>query len=225
MIAATGWRLEELRLYNNRLGAAGLAPLLAAPTFALRRLGLGYCGLDADALLALASSPWPLEELDLGGNDFSAAAARPAFAALSRRAGLRCLGVRFCRLSAAGFKTLVDAEWPALTRLLAGAATHGADALGADAFAGFPALEELALASVRLGEAGVRLLASRRWPRLNRLELWAAPAAAGVAALARGTWPALEVLALGRDIFALRQLTLAEARRLAPALRELIVNW
>ena len=41
LLAATGWRLEELDLfYNPKLGAAGLAALLAAPTFALRRADL-----------------------------------------------------------------------------------------------------------------------------------------------------------------------------------------
>ena len=77
-----------------------------------------------------------------------------------------------------------------------------------------------------LDEAGVRLLASRRWPRLKRLELWIVPAAAGVAALAQGAWPALEVLALalvlGEDVFGY-QLTLADARRWAPALQN--ISW
>ena len=90
VIAATGWRLEDLELYDDsELGAAGLAALAAAPTFALRRLALSGCGLDAASFLGVASAPWPLEELDLSRNDLSAAAAAPALAALSRRAGLR----------------------------------------------------------------------------------------------------------------------------------------
>jgi hypothetical protein len=39
-LAATGWRLEELDLGENVLGADGLAALVAAPTFMIRRLGL-----------------------------------------------------------------------------------------------------------------------------------------------------------------------------------------
>jgi hypothetical protein len=110
MLAASGWRLEELRLYSNRsLGAAGIAALVAAPTFALRRLALRWCGLGAAALLALADAPWLLEELDLSGNDFRATGAVPALAALSRHAGLRKLDARNCRQGAADFKALVEA--------------------------------------------------------------------------------------------------------------------
>ena len=200
LLAASGWRLEELDLLGNfTLGAAGLAPLLAAPTFALRRLDLAICGLDASALLCIAGAPGPLEELDLSGNDFSAAAAAPALAALSRRVRLRCLAVDDC-FKAAGFKALVEASWPALTSLRAQAAEaafDGPHALGSAAFAGFPALEELKLTGVKLGEAGARVLASRRWARLRCLHLdHTALGAAGVAALARGEWPALEELDL-----------------------------
>jgi hypothetical protein len=56
------------------------------------RLDLRGCNLDA--LLNIANAPWPLEELNLSGNDFSAAAPAPALVALSRRhAGLRRLTV------------------------------------------------------------------------------------------------------------------------------------
>jgi hypothetical protein len=41
LLAAPDWRLEELDLARSAaLGAAGLAALLAAPSFALRRLAL-----------------------------------------------------------------------------------------------------------------------------------------------------------------------------------------
>ena len=200
-LAATGWRLEELNLQGfAALGGAGLAALIAAPTFALRRLSLKGCRLDAASVLNIANAPWPLEELDLSG-DLSCAAAGPALAALSQHAGLRRLNVTFCQLSNASFKALVEAAWPALTSLNARYAKgefSGPHALGAAAFAGFPALEELDLAEVELGEAGARRLASRRWPRLRVLNLFCAFAGnAGVAALARGGWPALEELSLG----------------------------
>jgi hypothetical protein len=69
---------------------------------------------------------------------------------------------------------------------------------GADAFAGFPALEELGLAGVPLGKAGARALASHPWPRLRELDLRAAALGdAGGAALASGAWPALRVARLG----------------------------
>ena len=47
-LAATGWPLEMLNLSRNpSLGAAGVAALLAAPTFALRFLDLSRCRLGA----------------------------------------------------------------------------------------------------------------------------------------------------------------------------------
>jgi hypothetical protein len=58
ILAASGWRLEELRL-RTRDGeaAAGIAALVAAPTLSLRSLRLWGCGLDAAALLSLANAP------------------------------------------------------------------------------------------------------------------------------------------------------------------------
>ena len=222
-LAASGWRLEELDLNGSSLGAAGVAALLAAPTFAIRRLVLASCELDTASLLALASAPWPLEELDLSFNDFSAAAAGPALVALSRHRCLRELSIGDCGLTAAGFNALVEATWPKLTSLLAFTwtpANYGP--LGAAAFAGFPALEELWLWGVELGEAGARLLASRRWPRLRKLDLHDTKlGAAGVASLARGEWPSLQWLSL-RDNRLPAPLALEEARRWAPALEELI---
>ncbi len=117
-LAATGWRLEELNLgYNKSLGAAGVAALVAAPTFALRRLDLSRGELNAASLFTVANPPRPLEELHLSFNDSSAAAAAPALAALTRHARLRKLNVGGCRLSATAFKALVEATWPTLTSL------------------------------------------------------------------------------------------------------------
>ena len=157
-IAASGWRLEALDLrMNGRLGAAGVAALVAAPTFAIRHLTLAVCGLDAAALLSVANAPWPLEELDLSGNDFDAAAAGPALAALSRHVGLRRLDVSYCNLSAAGFKALVEGAWPALAVLDARAIARGV----------WPALEVLDLRYNDLRYNGLgsplTLEAVRRW--------------------------------------------------------------
>ena len=221
----SGWRLEVLCLEGeDNLSAAGVAALVAAPTFAIRRLTLCGCNLDAAALLSVANAPWPLEQLSLPGNDFSAAAATPALAALSRHARLRRLALDASRLSAAGFKALVEAHWPALTHLnarQAGVAFDGPHALGAAAFASFPALEELNLSVMALGEAGAALLAGRQWPRLRELNLFYTQLGdAGVAALARGEWPALERLILSDNRLGATP-TLAAVRRWAPALMEL----
>ena len=223
-LAASGWKLEELCLrFNFNLRAAGVAALVVAPSFALRRLKLSYGGLDTAALHALARAPWPLEELTLTCNDFSAPAAGPALAALSRHASLRRLTVDGCRLTAAGFQALVEAAWPALASLSAqgaNVASEGPHVLSAAAFAGFPALEELDLYNVPLGEAGARLLASQRWARLRELNLQHTQlGAAGLAALARGAWPALELLDVRHN--GLGALALEDVRRWAPALVEL----
>jgi hypothetical protein len=129
-------------------------------------------------------------------------------------------------LAAAGFKALVEATWPALTHLYAkssGVALEDPHALSAAAFAGFPALAELHLSGVQLGEAGARLLASRRWTRLKYLNLHETElGGAGVAALARGAWPALERLDLRWNRLG-SLLRLEDARRWVPALKELEV--
>ena len=169
-LATSGWRLEELDLGGNDLDSADVAALVAAPTFALRRLDLQKCGLDATALRSLANAPWPLEELYLSGNDFSAPAAGPALAALSGHVGLRRLNVKGCNMSTVNFKALVEAAWPALSSLECDMGFDGPHELGAASFAGFPALEELNC-DVIPAEAGVWLLASQRLPRLSALDL------------------------------------------------------
>ena len=226
MLASAGWRLEalDLRGYGD-LGAAGVAALLAAPSFVIRRLNLRSCRLDVASLLTIANAPrWPLEELDVTDNNLGDAAGF-ALAALSRHARLRKLSLYYCRLSPASFKALVEAAWPALTYLdasYASVAFDGPHALGAAAFAGLPALEELDLTWVPLGEAGARLLASRRWVRLRRLTLESAQLGdAGVTALARGAWPARDYLdQRGNGHGA--PVSLESARRWAPALEDLL---
>ena len=217
--------LEELNLKWVKIGEAGAALLASQRWPRLRKLELCKTQLGAAGLAALARGAWPaLEELDLRANDFDDAAAGPALAALSQHVGLRRLDVIHCSLSAAGFKALVEAHWPALTSLGAVGATvafDGPHALGAAAFAGFPALEELDLSCVNLGEAGAALLASRRWPRLTELKLYEAELGdAGVAALARGAWPALELLDLRGNYLGVPP-ALEEARRWAPLLGSL----
>jgi hypothetical protein len=95
----------------------------------------------------------------------------------------------------------------------------GPHALGAAAFVGFPALEELDLSGVALGEAGAALLASWCWARLVKLDLGCAQIGrAGVAALAHGAWPALTWLNLSDDAGA-KPPALADVRRWAPAIK------
>ncbi len=126
-----------------------------------------------------------------------------------------------CLLGPASFKALVEAAWSALASFNAGTTVATPDyplALGAAAFAGFPALEELVLPTMLLDDSGAALL-SRHWPLLTRLDLcrrWLADGVgAGVAALARGEWLALKTLRMNARV---GPLTLEVARRWAPAL-------
>ena len=224
-LAETGWRLDELDLSSNpKLGPAGFAALLAAPTYAIRRLALRRCFLTTASLQSLVDAAWPLEELDVSENEFHGDAVGPALTALSQRHNLRRLDMGECMLSAASFKALVEATWPALTFLGAAAAQatfDGPDALGAAAFAGFPALEELDLSYVPMRAAGAALLGRRRWARLKKLDLCGARLDdAGVEALSRGAWPALEVLDV-RPGGPQTGVTVDGVRRWAPALVEL----
>jgi hypothetical protein len=186
----------------------------------------------------LAAPAWPLEELNLSHSWFCGFGAGSALAALPRLLRLRSMWLDECDLSAAGFKALVEAAWPALTNCSAGMSNRwhcahaadfmerwtlksiagGHDALGAAVFAGFPALEVLDLSGVALGEVGAALLASRRWARLRVLRLHQAQLGdSGLAALARGEFPALEQLCLSDNGLG-APLALEDARRWAPAL-------
>ncbi len=73
-----------------------------------------------------------------------------------------------------------------------------------------------------LGEAGAALLASRRWLRLRELDLFGSGMRdVGLAAFARGEWPALEAPNLSGNSFGAR-VSLEAARRWAPALASLL---
>ena len=110
---------------------------------------------------------------------------------------------------------------PYFKAIPATAAFDGPHALGAAAFAGFPALEELDLSEMVLGEAAARLLTSRRWARLRKLNLRSTQLGdAGLAALARGDFPALTWLDLCWNGIRAPP-TLEDARRWAPALKTL----
>jgi hypothetical protein len=235
-LANASWSLEELDLSYNDFSVTSLAALLAAPTFAIRRLNVSGCGLDAAFLVGLANAPWPLEELYVAENDMSAASAGPALTALSRRCpGLRVLDVSYCSLCASSFSALVEATWPALNSLtadfnevdfLAGSflSIHENPeelAFGDDAFAGFSELEELYLRDVPLDAYGAELLAWRHWPRLRTLRLRNARLEDdGAAELACGYWPALERLDLIDNAISTPP-TLEEVRAWAPALARL----
>lgn len=225
MMATTGWRLQEIDMaFNSTFGAACVAALIAAPTFAIRRINLQGCSLNAAALLSLANAPWPLQELNISRNNMKATDAGPALAALSRHRDLRRLDIGYCSLSAAGFKALVEATWPMLTTFVARGANvefEGPYALSSTAFAGFPAVRILDLFRVSIGEVGAQLLSSQRWECLVILDLQHANIGIGGArALARGAWPMLKNLDLygnGLSDF----LSLADVRRWIPNLHVL----
>ncbi len=223
-----GWALEELKLsccYSPT--ADGIRGFGGAPRFALRRLDLSHCRLNAAALREVAAAPWPLEELDLSSNDFFQPDVGPALAALSRHARLERLKLNDCGIDATAFAALASASWPALTHLTIGFhdAKICAQLAASVVSARFPELMLLMLKDADIDMTGARALASRTWPRLRELALGhrlvrAAPIAAGLAHGTPGAWPALtRLLLIGVDSY--QYLTLDAVRRWAPALLDL----
>jgi hypothetical protein len=191
-------RLGELQLKEVRFSVGALAALFVGwtpdATPQLRSLTLRNVGLTPAAAGALAASGWRLEELDVSHN---------------------------ASLGDAGVAALVGAPPSALRRRSAGAAAVAAPAGSERAEAPWP-LAVLNVSWAGLGVAGVRALASRRWPRLRLLDVRGPRLNdACVAALALGEWPALEELRLGDAVFP-ALLALDDARRWAPALRTLV---
>ena len=207
-LAATGWRLEKL--VAGGLDLAQVAALVAAPTFALRELEISRSDLGPAALRTLAAAPWPLERVKIGGSIHRSAECGPPLATLSRHAGLRELVLVGVNLGPRAVRALLDAEWPALTKLELDLEDAEEDEeedneedddddfvfeLGAASFAGFPRLEVLRLTGVWLGVEGARALAARPWACLRDLKLHCCELGdTGAAALARGKWAALERL-------------------------------
>jgi hypothetical protein len=203
-----GATLRELDLHNARVGAAGLAALLAGEFTALTSLNFGRCKVDGRALPtsarlaapALRRLAAPRNLLRLRGAELVAAAALTALTSLDLASN---------RLHADGVAALfAGAPLPALAHLCLDdnrLEDEGGAALGAAAAAGkLPALAALRLERNRLTGEGVAALAAPAWPALAELHLggnYASAAACGVRALgaaaAAGRLPALRVLGLG----------------------------
>jgi hypothetical protein len=119
-------------------------------------------------------------------------------------------------------RMLAGGRWPLLRRLRLKAARLDDAAVAALVRGEWPALEELHLVGCDLREGGTRALASRALQRLRWLNSgWNEHFGdAGVVALASGEWRALEELHLAQCGLEAPP-TLEEARRWAPALKEL----
>lgn len=155
------------------LDVDGVLALAASPHLAgVRALDLSYNELGAAAVDALGGARFRLEELDLSGRAFDAAAAE-RLAASPSFATLRRLRLRGADLGVEGAATLARAPLPDLEELDLSETRLGPDA--AEAFFGaltLPRLRTLRLERGRLGDRGLRaLLASPALPRLVDLEL------------------------------------------------------
>ena len=233
-LAAAGWRLQKLDICY--VGAAGMAALAAAPSFALRELKLDRCLIGAAGVFAIAAASWPLEKLEFEGRPYGEPSFGPALAALSRHTSLRHLTFNSVLLGGWNIKDLIDATWPELTRLIIDQGEGGYvqveeyeyRELDDASFAGFPKLEVLALGSWNLTPEGAAIMASRRWRRLRELRLTynaldnLGPWPVDVGALALGSWPALERLHLSRIKYG--SPTLEAVQRWAPTVTELTVE-
>ena len=230
--ATRGWPLEGLSF--DFKDSESLAALVAAPTFALRRLQA--CGhVDETDILALAAAPWPLEDLRIqmfhryDGD-------RHALAALARHARLRSLYVGFDGESSAAVRALAGAAWPELTSFSV-EVEHGSrtdldtdsdedgEPLDGAAFALCPKLEVLHLSGVEVRAAGAIALARRPLPRLRDLSLRNALldnlAVAGLLLGPMLAWPALVRLNFQSNPGILAPPALADVQRWAPAVTSL----
>jgi hypothetical protein len=163
----------------------------------LRSLTLCNVGLMPAAARALAASGWRLEELDVSANaslgDAGVAVLVGAPHSVQRRRGAG---------AAPEPAPTAEAPWPLVLNVRFSAVQHTD--------------KGTLVLNVRfsvLGEAGIRALASRRWPRLRSLDARGMSLTAACdAALESGEWPALEKLWLGDSAFPAR-LTLGDALR------------
>jgi hypothetical protein len=166
---------------------------------------LHFCSPDAAALEALGSETWgALRELHLDSitdsEGLGVPSARALAATLRRMPALRVLGlIRLTISDAAAAELFPPASADAPLQL-----------------------RSLTLSVAALTPAVVRVLAGTGW-RLEELDLSFNPSlgAAGVAALARGEWPALKRLDLRNNGISPPP-TLEDARRWAPALVTLL---
>jgi hypothetical protein len=165
-LAAAGWRLEKLNICN--LGRAEVTALAAAPTFALREITISSGDLGPAALRVLAAAVWPIEEVEIFGSIQPDAECGPPLATLARHAGLRELVIMWATLAPGAERALLDASWPALTKLVlsidrdreAEEDDFALLSLG-HSFAGFPRLEVPHLSDARLGIEGMRIGGAR----------------------------------------------------------------
>jgi hypothetical protein len=229
-LVARGWPLDWLNV--DVPDAASLAALVAAPALAALEFLELQIVMDSADLRALAATPWPLKNLRI----CSVACAwlfedRLALAALAAPARLRRLEVLMHGLSTAAFRALAAAAWPEVLHFCVVVEEDEqesdwadsdnedeGDALDAASFALCPKLEELYLRAVPMGAASARVLASRRWARLEVPSLTDTQLDdTALAALARGAWPALVHLNLWHNAGIRAPPTLADVRRWAPA--------
>jgi uncharacterized protein (TIGR02996 family) len=188
-------RLEYLDLSGNKIGPKGLKALVAGRLPALREIALSRGQTGAGGLRRLLTSELGkrLTALCLSGS-FAGNVDPTAAERLAAAGGtsLTRLSLIWAKIGDSGLTTLARAAHLGRLRDLR---LHGCNcgAEGVRALAGrpLPDLEKLAVPYGEMGDDGVSALAeARHWPELRSLSLHHQPfTAAGMAALARAEWP------------------------------------
>jgi hypothetical protein len=215
-------KLTHLDLSLNHFDLAALRRFVEAPGFrALRGLGLHQNMLRGREVIDVLGALANLEELDAGNNQLGPEAGA-ALAAMTQP--VRVLRLRQTQLGDAGIVALARGALPALRVLELYNSKFGVEGAQALAAVAWP-LEELELSGNKLGDTGVRALAAGTLPKTLRvLKLHSTDLSdAGIAALARASWPALEELELFSDKLGAGTAT-ALAGAAMPCLRRLVLG-
>jgi uncharacterized protein (TIGR02996 family) len=188
--------LRSFQFDNNLLYDGPRAIELLGALTRLEELDLSTNQIGAGTGAAIAASKLPLRRLDLSQTQMTDAGAT----ALARAAlpELRELRLYNDKIGVAGARALVAAPWPLVDLDVSGnpIGDGGATAIAAGAWP--RTLRRLKLIGCELTDAGVAALARVEWPALEELSLSGEIGAAGARALAGASMPALSKLMLLR---------------------------
>ncbi|MCB9745638.1 MAG: hypothetical protein H6740_23880 [Alphaproteobacteria bacterium] len=194
--------LEALTMSRCQLDGPPTAAFRAARLPELRRLTLDACGLESDAVAAIAERSPQLTHLELGNNPLDDVALAALADSGSRRT-LRCLRLGQQQIAQSGLAALGVAGGLEALEELDLSLNFELTALGVEALAAcpLPALRRLSLRACRLGPVGfAHILGSALAPGLEELDLSDARGGPSeLAAVGRATLPALRRLHLAQS--------------------------
>lgn len=182
--------LTRIDFSYHALGASGVSALSESHNFVgLKALKLSSCGIDQAAIEALAHAPFyrQLEELHLGSNALEGDVIAPLVAG-GDDLSLSHLQLGSNPLGVAGARVLARAKVPSLREL--DLYDCGLESDGAAALARYAGpLDRLQLSMNRLGDDGVRALASGALSARSLVITGDSIGLGGLTALLRAKWP------------------------------------